>query len=51
MNFGLDQLASSYTATSGSFTVVGPSSWLGEMSIGGVVPPGTETGTLRDYSF
>ena len=51
MNFGLDQLDSTYSEISGPFTVTGPSTWMGEMSAGGAVPPGTATGTLRDYSF
>lgn len=51
MNYGLDQLDSSYSETSGAFTVSGPSAWLGEMSSGGVVPPGSTSGTNYDYSF
>ncbi len=51
MNYGLDQLDSSYVETSGIYFVSGPSSWLGEMSSFGVVFPPASGGTLRDYSF
>lgn len=51
MNYGTDQVSSTYIEASGSLIVVGPSAWLGEMSMGGNVPPGSASGTTYDYSF
>lgn len=51
MNFGNDQLDSTYSDTSGALNAVGPSSWMGEMSSGGIVPPGPTESTEFNYSF
>lgn len=51
-DFGLNMVPSSFTGSVGSISVVGPSVWIGEMSITGVVPLGeTITVGARPYAF
>lgn len=51
--FGLDMFSSSFTGElTPSLPIQGKSSWIGEISVLGVVPPSEEvTGTPRPYSF
>lgn len=50
-DFGNDLTSSSFTGEIGE-DIKGPSVWLGEMSILGVVPSGTEVvGNAKPYTF
>ena len=51
-DFGLDMVSSLFTGSVDLIDIAGPSVWIGEMSITGIVPPG-DTVTLggRPYAF
>lgn len=51
-DFGSDMVSAFFTGTVNSSPIAGPSVWMGEMSIFGIVPPG-DTITIggRPYAF
>jgi hypothetical protein len=51
VQFGLDQIASSFVGLVNLDRVTGPGVWIGEMSITGVVPDVTSSDTASNYSF
>lgn len=52
LQFGQDLVPSSFVGSVAGISIAGPSFWIGEMSIAGVVPPGsTVTEGSKPYAF